>query len=209
MRIALSLLSLALVSTSASAQFYNKLTGFVGGGINNPVNDTSDRAKTGWNVVAGAGYRFVPALSLGLDFSYQSHEVDLLRTVDQQGRPIEGNLGLWSLTLNPRVEAGTLGPVSVYFTGGYGLYHRRIEVTRADIGTQFVCDYFYGFCYDALVPVDVILRERSVLGHGFNGGMGISFGTPRVKFFAEARYHRMFNGRQDVETVPVSFGVRW
>jgi len=41
--------------------------------------------------------------------------------------------------------------------------------------------------------------------------MGVSLGTKwHVKFYAEARYHRMFLGNdRHTDLLPVTFGFRW
>jgi len=46
---------------------------------------------------------------------------------------------------------------------------------------------------------------------GVNGGMGLSFGGfHKAKFYAEARYHRMFlDSNRHTDIVPVTFGVRF
>jgi hypothetical protein len=46
---------------------------------------------------------------------------------------------------------------------------------------------------------------------GVNGGIGLSFGGyKRAKFYAEARYHRMFlGGDRHTDILPVTFGVRF
>jgi hypothetical protein len=38
----------------------------------------------------------------------------------------------------------------------------------------------------------------------------MSFGTKwHAKFYAEARYNRMFTNGPDTDFIPVTFGVRW
>jgi hypothetical protein len=71
-------------------------------------------------------------------------------------------------------------------------------------------DPFFGF-YNAAVPVQNVLASYSVYKPGVNGGMGFSFGTRKnVKFYAEARYHRMIlSEHSHTDIVPVTFGVRF
>jgi hypothetical protein len=62
------------------------------------------------------------------------------------------------------------------------------------------------------VPSNQILASYSVNKPGIDAGMGIAFGSKwHGKFFAEARYNRIFMGRfgGDTEYVPVTFGFRW
>ena len=45
---------------------------------------------------------------------------------------------------------------------------------------------------------------------GFDAGAGFSFERRwRAKFYAEARYNRMFTNEPDTDFIPVIFGVRW
>ena len=120
-----------------------------------------------------------------------------------------GDVNIWSLTLNPIVHTNPRGPVDVYFIGGGGLYHWRQEFTAPDVAAVTGFDPFFGF-YQALVPTQDVLSSYSVNKPGVNGGLGLSFGTKwNVKFYAEARYHRMFFGDRHADMLPVTFGVRW
>ena len=53
--------------------------------------------------------------------------------------------------------------------------------------------------------------NRATAQGAVNGGAGVSFGTKwHVKFYAEARYHRMFLGNdRHADLLPVTFGFRW
>jgi hypothetical protein len=73
-------------------------------------------------------------------------------------------------------------------------------------------DPFFGF-YPVGVPANQVLSSYSVNKPGIDIGVGIAFGSKwHGKFFAEARYERMFMGNRfsnDTEFVPVTFGFRW
>jgi hypothetical protein len=119
-------------------------------------------------------------------------------------------VNMWSLTLNPIVHTNPRGPVDVYFIGGGGLYHRRQEFTQPTTSVFTGFDPFFGF-YPVAVPTTQVLTSYSVNKPGVNGGVGLSFGTKwHVKFYAEARYHRMFlGGDRHTDYLPVTFGLRW
>jgi opacity protein-like surface antigen len=200
---------LLAASAPANAQWFNRFTGHVGGGVTVPVLDSRDRVNTGWNVVAGAGGRFTSNFSLLADFSMNQMNTG---TIQQTAgtTPLDGNVRVWSLTLNPRIEIGGESRVGGYFTGGYGLYNRRLQVTQAGIGTGFFCDDWYGFCFQGPTPVNFLVGERDTYKGGFNVGGGMTFGAPAgAKFFAEVRYHRMLTRGRATELLPISFGVRW
>jgi len=55
-----------------------------------------------------------------------------------------------------------------------------------------------------------VLASYSINKPGFDAGAGVSFGSRwRAKFYAEARYNRMFANGPDTDFIPVTFGVRW
>jgi hypothetical protein len=71
-------------------------------------------------------------------------------------------------------------------------------------------DPFFGF-YQFGVPANQVVASYTVNKPGVNGGMGVSFGSKwHVKFYGEARYHRMFLGNdRHTDLLPVTFGIRW
>ncbi|HYL38605.1 MAG TPA: hypothetical protein VEV17_21995 [Bryobacteraceae bacterium] len=61
------------------------------------------------------------------------------------------------------------------------------------------------------MPSTEILASYSVNKWGVNGGAGVEFVSSwHGKFYAEARYHRIFiTSNRHTDYVPVSFGFRW
>jgi len=130
-------------------------------------------------------------------------------TLNNLGFP-DGTVRMWSLTLDPIVHLSPKMPVDVYLIGGGGLYHRTQEFTAPTLATVTGFDPFFGF-FNYAVPANQILTSYTVNKPGVNGGAGISFGNRwHGKFYAEARYHRMFLGNdRHTDLVPVTFGFRW
>lgn len=94
------------------------------------------------------------------------------------------------------------------FPGG-GVYHRNQDFTAPTVATITGFDPFFGF-YPVNVPTTEILQSYSVTKPGIDAGAGIAFGTKwHGKFFAEARYHRIFIGNLHTDYIPVTFGFRW
>ncbi len=70
-------------------------------------------------------------------------------------------------------------------------------------------DPFFGF-YPVAVPTTLILASYSVNKPGIDVGAGIAFGSKwHGKFFAEAKYDRIFMGQYHTDYLPVTFGFRW
>ena len=102
------------------------------------------------------------------------------------------------------------GPVDAYVIGGGGVYHRTQEFTTPTTATFTAFDPFFGF-YQAGVAANQVLASYSVVKPGVNIGAGVAFGTRwHAKFYAEARYHKIFLGNdRHTDYIPVTFGVRW
>jgi opacity protein-like surface antigen len=130
-------------------------------------------------------------------------------TLDRVGFP-DGNVHVFSATLDPIVHLHPQGPFDVYLVGGGGLYRQTQEFTRPTISTFTAFDPFFGFFFPVAVPTTQILSSYSVNKPGLNAGAGVQFGRRwGGKFFAEARCTRIFLGDRHTDYVPVTFGFRW
>jgi hypothetical protein len=197
-----------LMVGALSAQETPRVSFNVGGGFVQGVGGSGRRLDTGWNFNGGVGYNFSSYVGLMGQFDYNQMDINAA-TLNSLGFP-GGDVNMWSLTLNPIVHTNPRGPVDVYFIGGGGLYHRRQEFTQPTTSVFTGFDPFFGF-YPVAVPTTQVLTSYSVNKPGVNGGVGMSFGTKwHVKFYAEARYNRMFlGGDRHTDYLPVTFGLRW
>jgi hypothetical protein len=119
-----------------------------------------------------------------------------------------GSLSVFSATLNPIIHLVPKSSVDVYLTGGGGLYRQNREFTQPGVANGVGFDPFFGY-YPYATPIDVVVSSYSVVKPGVDGGMGIAFGKKwGGKFFAEARYNRIFLGNRHTDYVPVTFGFR-
>ena len=196
-----------LFSLSSVAQEVPRFTFNMGGGFTNAVGNTGRHLDEGWNIQGAAGVNFNAYVGALVQLDYNRFGINTA-TLSNIGVP-DGNMQVFSATIDPIVHLNPHGPVDVYLIGGGGLYHRRQEFTQPGAATVIGFDPFFGF-YPTVIPVNQILGEYTVNKPGVNGGMGISFGHLRSgKFFAEARYHRIFMGNFHTDYVPVTFGFRW
>ena len=121
-------------------------------------------------------------------------------------------MSITSVTLDPIVHLAPKSHVDFYVTGGGGLFHRYQEFTAPSVQTFTGFDPFFGF-YPVDVPANQVLASYSVNKPGVDIGAGLAFGSKwHGKFFAEARYERIFMGNRfshDTEFLPVTFGFRW
>ncbi len=204
-----SLFCFLLVAATAFAQ--NEIPRFtfnIGGGFTNPKGPLGSRTDMGWNVGAGAGVNLNSYVSLTGQFGFNDLGINQ-NTLAGLNFP-DGAVHVTSVTLEPIVHLVPRSPVDVYVTGGGGLYHMTQEFTQPALASTIGFDPFFGF-YPAAVPVSQVLSSYSVNKPGFNGGVGIAFGTRwHGKVFAEARWTRVVTGNNRyLDYLPVSFGFRW
>jgi hypothetical protein len=172
------------------------------------VGSTSQRLDTGWNIDMGAGVNVNSVLGVMLQANYNEMGIgsNVLNNLGFAG----GGVHTWAFTLDPVVHLTPHSKVDVYAIGGAGLYHRTQEFTQPGISSFVGFDPFFGF-YTADVPVEQVVASYTVNKPGVNIGMGLGFGGWRsAKFYAEARYHRIFiTGDRHTDYIPVTFGVRF
>jgi hypothetical protein len=190
------------------AQEVQRFSFDVGAGFVEPVNNTGPYLDTGWNLGAGAGMNFSQYVGAMIDLNYSHMGVNSF-TLNRLGFP-GGDVSVFSATLNPVIHLTPHGHFDLYATGGGGLYHQYQEFTAPSVGAVTLYNPFFGF-YTAAVPTTSVLASDSVNKPGIDAGMGIAMGTKwHGKFFAEARFNRIFNNRGiHTDYLPVTLGFRW
>lgn len=190
----LSLCVCGIASVPASAQL---LTASFGGGSTVPVYNAGRRLDNGWNIGAGVGVRPIPYMGVMLDFGY--NQMDVNRATLNSLHLANGQMRIYSFTLDPVIHLNPHGPVGMYLIGGAGVYHRTVEFGQP-VGAPFTgVDPFFG-------PI----RTDTTVKGGANGGAGIEIGfSHHVKAFAEARYHSIYTQGRNTTYLPVTVGFRW
>jgi len=205
-KLALSVGILAGFVGSLAAQEMPKIGFSVGAGFTTPVGMSSGSLDTGWNVRASGGLYFTRELGVNLDFGFDSLGINstTLRGLGYGG----GNVDVFSVTLNPIIHVTPHGPADVYVTGGGGYYRDYQNFTQPAVFTGVGFNPFFGvFPYTGVG--NVIVSSYSVNKPGIDAGVGIAFGHKwGGKFFAEARWNRIFLGNYHMDFVPVTFGFR-
>ncbi len=191
----------------SSAQETSHFAFDVGGGFTTPLGNTGRHVDYGWNVGAGAGYNFNSYIGAMIDVNYNSFGINST-TLQNIGVP-GGGLHVFSATLDPIVHLTPKSHFDLYVTGGGGLYHRQQDFTQPSTAVFTGFDPFFGF-YPVAVPTTQVLASSSTNKPGIDGGIGIAFGSKwHGKFFAEARYNRIFGNYYHTDYMPVTFGFRW
>jgi len=197
-----------LLAGWVSAQEVPRFSFGVGAGFTQPVNTAGTYLDTGWNLGAGAGVNFSEYFGAMIDVNYNHMGIGS-STLGSLGFP-GGDVSVFSATLDPIIHLTPHGHFDLYATGGGGLYHQYQEFTAPTVGAFTAFNPFFGF-YTAAVPTTSVLASYSVNKPGIDAGMGIAMGTRwHGKFFAEARFNRIFNNRGvHTDYLPVTFGFRW
>jgi hypothetical protein len=192
---------------AANAQETSHIAFSVGAGFTTPVGGTGRYFDTGWNAGGGFGYNFNSYVGALIDLNYNSMGINS-STLQSVGVP-GGGMHVFSATLDPIVHVTPRSKVDVYLAGGGGLYHRNEDFTAPGYANVTGFNPFFGY-YTYGVATTQILSSYTVNKPGIDGGMGIAFGSKwHGKFFAEARYNRIFMNNSHTDYLPVTFGFRW
>jgi hypothetical protein len=194
------------VVSTLSAQETPAFAVDIGAGFTTGVGHTGDFTDTGWNVRGGAGYNFSPYFGVLIDAGYNSLGVNSteLTSLGYGG----GNVNIFSATLDPVVHLMPHSHVGVYVTGGAGWFREEQQFTQPGIinGTGF--SPFFGY-FPVAYGANIVVSDYSTNRPGMDAGIGVELGSKwGGKFFAEARYERIFMGNFHTDYLPVTFGFR-
>jgi hypothetical protein len=189
------------------AQEVQRFSFDIGGGFTTAVGNTGRHLDTGWDLRGGGGVNFSPYFGVMLNLGYDHFGINST-TLNAIGVP-GGDMQIFSARLDPIVHLNPKGHFDVYLTGGGGLYHRYQEFTQPAVAVTTGFDPFFGF-FPVAFPAQQILASYSVNKPGIDAGAGIAFGSKwHGKFFAEARYNRIFMRNSHTDFIPATFGFRW
>jgi hypothetical protein len=158
------------------------------------------------NFRLGAGVNFNPYVGALVDFGFDS--MGVTSTALSNLGYGSGNLNVFSVTLDPIVHLTPKSHVDVYVTGGGGYFRQEQQFTQPGIATGTGFNPFFGF-YPVAYSTNIVVSDYSINKPGIDAGAGISFGSKwGGKFFAEARYVRIYTGAYHTDYLPVTFGFR-
>jgi hypothetical protein len=186
----------------------------LGAGFNVPSGNTTTWQNVGYSINLGGGWNFNKHFGVLAEYSFNRSNIPI-NTLTNIGEP-QGNVHVWSLTLDPIIYLKTSGHVGTYVTGGGGFYRKLTSFTQPVYVGDY-CDYFYG-CYPQYQ--NVTLSHFSSNQGGVNIGAGLTFKPntdSRGKFYAEARYVWVNSptssnsalGTGTVNMFPITLGFRW
>jgi hypothetical protein len=196
-----------LAFATANAQELKKFTADIGGGFTMPAGSTGHYLDTGWNIGGGVGYNFSSHAGVKLNLGYDSMGINST-TLGNVGVP-GGNVNIFHASIDPVLHLTPKSKADFYVTAGGGVYHRYQDFTAPTIVTTTAFIPFLGF-YPVAVGANQVLSSYVVTKPGFDVGAGVGLGSfGHGKFFAEAKWHRMFLNGGQTDFIPVTFGFRW
>jgi hypothetical protein len=197
---------LLVVTGTLGAQEFSRFTYGGGAGFTTPVGNSGNNLDTGWNVRVGGGVNVSPYLGAMLNFGFDSMGVNS-HVADYMGYG-GARAKVFSLTLDPVVHLTPKGPVDIYVTGGGGYFRQYLKLNNPIDVNPTAYSRFFGFAPGTPAGTE-LTTSYSVNKPGIDAGVGIAFGHAwGGKFFAEARYDRIFTGAYHTDYLPVTFGFR-
>jgi hypothetical protein len=186
----------------------------LGAGFNVPAGNTTTWQSVGYTVNLGGGWNFTNRIGLLAEYGFNASNIPQ-STLTNIAEP-QGNVHVWSLTLEPIFYYKTSGHIGGYVTGGGGFYRKLTSFTEPVLAGYY-CDYFYG-CFPQYA--NITLSHFSSNQGGVNIGTGVTFkpnADGKAKLYAEARYVWVDSpatsssavGTGTVGMFPVTFGFRW
>jgi Outer membrane protein beta-barrel domain len=184
-----------------------------GTGFNVAAGNTGTWQDVGWSVNLGGGWNFNSRFGVLAEYGFNRANIPQ-STLTAVGEP-NGNVHVWSLTLDPIIYYKTSGRIGGYVTGGGGFYRKLTSFTESVYEGDY-CSYFG--CYPEY-GTEVLNHFSSNQG-GVNIGTGVTFkpnADGKAKFYAEARYVWVNSpptsgdafGTGTVGMIPITFGFRW
>lgn len=106
---------------TASAQENHGFAFDAGAGFTTPPGTGGRSLDYGWNIQAGAGYKFIPYAGAMLDFGFNNMGINsaALGNLGYAG----GTLRVFQATLDPIIHLTLRQRFDLYVTGGGGFYH--------------------------------------------------------------------------------------
>ena len=104
-----------------------------------PVGNTKTWQNVGYSINLGGGWNFNDRFGVLAEYSFNRANIPQ-NTLTDVGEP-NGNVHVWSLTLDPIFYYKTSGRIGGYVTGGGGFYRKLTSFTESVYEGDY-CSYF-------------------------------------------------------------------
>ena len=102
-----------------------------GAGFNVPAGNTGTWQNVGYSINLGGGWMFNDRIGVLAEYNFNRANIPQ-NTLTNIGEP-NGNVHVWSLTLDPVIYYKTSGHIGGYVTGGGGFYRKLTTFHRASL----------------------------------------------------------------------------
>jgi len=177
----------------------------VEGGVTATAGSTGDNLNDGGNI--GLGVSFFPSRSLPvglrIDGSWSQFDSNRAFFNPKTGIYLHSHENLYGGDLDLQFNLPhPSARYQFYLLGGAGWYRAQSVLDQYVPGCGFYyCGPFYG---------GEVASSTTGWRTSWNAGFGGEFAAPGgTSFFVEARYQRISNGNNDLQLVPIRFGIRF
>lgn len=189
----------ALAAPVAAADFH------VYGGGSFINGEYSELAADGWDVgfggIAGRG----DDIAWRWDVSVDSHDMRPSQVTNALAD--DGSVLTTSVRFGPQWEFE--GYDSRFYVGAQvGYYWTQVSTSVDVLVPGIICDPFWGWCWNALVPGVQTLEERTANDWGYSATLGYEWELDEGSFFIEVQYHQARQGEGYAFT-PLVIGLRF
>jgi len=187
---------LSVLSLTISAQVPSKpFSVYLNGGLSMVTGpqDFKDYHKIGFNLGAGVGFKAIPVIEIVLKSEYHSISKDWDFVSGFDGIS-GGKVKILTFGADARISSPSLIlPIKPYGFAGFGFANLKQDE----------------IVIDPLVEIAIIIPEyEDQTKTYFNLGGGIEFGTG-IKMFLQAKYMIIKTDGDDINFIPVSFGIKF
>lgn len=168
----------------------------------------------GYNLGLGVTWRPTSRLPLALRVDGMYEHFDDRQAVLAQAGSTFGAIGwgrtqMWGGDVDLELDTLLSPRVRLYFLVGGGYYDRRDSFYRTGLVNGIFCGWY--FCFEG--PAEVGLRvgdQTTGMRFEENAGVGLEFALSRTtSFFVDTRYMRFTHDGQNLDFVPLRFGLRF
>ncbi|HXV75960.1 MAG TPA: outer membrane beta-barrel protein [Candidatus Polarisedimenticolaceae bacterium] len=217
--VVIGLIAIALADASWAGRpdkDWKRWFGHVAGGYSAPTSTSAEFLEGGYNFNGGATY-WPEHWPVGIDLELGYNTFDVKREVLDDIRDatgfddtLDGDVDIWSLTVDGMWGPPPGGGINVYFAGGLGVYHEEATLSTPVAYSGIVCDPWWYWCVPGVITGEGIIDSESETNFGYNLGVGLTFELGLgSQIYLEAKYHRVERDREPTDYIPIVIGYRW
>jgi len=188
--------------------------GYVAGGYAQPLGDADDSLGGGFNISGGVIWHPNPAGPFGLrgdiGFNLWNASNSAINNLQGPGTAIVdgGYASMFTLTVDALWRFGKPDHFGGYVGLGIGGYRRYAALTNEVLVPGYICDPYWGYCYNATTTGYQVVADDTLTKLGANASVGILFPVGSGEMYFEARYHYV-DTTKGTEFIPIVLGYRF